>query len=276
MSKRLPSTLSGASDFGLPALNKEANFYIDLAGTRLCFSTPKRGLDNAAFSRGHPADMRPVVNTLSKSDYRINPLSHRMHCILFETGWPLYTQKWLQKKHHGVLKFAVSLQSPARAEYTQYPNLFDESCLKKWLALYYSERVARVNSVSFKTLEDGTLALQFADAADMQIVAPEDVPLKKHPKPLSGLPCYFVYLERGLIEFNLPIARHDVLQLSFSLKSITEDPPIRDQLKHASLTFIQCLLDTLCIELSDLQTTYATSAPGITQHQYTQQIRKRK
>jgi len=95
----------------------------------------------------------------------------------------------------------------------------------------------------------------FHDEEDVPVILPEDVPLNKWPDKISQMPCYFIYLNPGIIEFNLPISHRDVLQLRFQISYLMDDILIKQQLNQIALNFAQRLIKTLRIKLSDKEST---------------------
>ena len=153
----LPTPVKSSKTTDLVLPSDDELFSIDLMGTQLEFNLPKRTLNSSEFLRGHPIDLRPYVNTISKSEYRYNPETKRGSCEFYESGWGIYTKKWWKKHNHGTLKFLVSLETPASTELETFPNMFDEDCLKSWLPLYYRDRQAILERTSFSTLDDGSI-----------------------------------------------------------------------------------------------------------------------
>ena len=91
----LPTTTTSApisSDLIVP--KDKQLFSIDFMGTTLSFEMPERTLQDSDFLRPPPADLRPFVNTIAKTEYRFSTRHKRGSCDFFETGWYLYTKKW--------------------------------------------------------------------------------------------------------------------------------------------------------------------------------------
>lgn len=235
---------------GLPDHEKADRFTIDLMGTRLSFCNPKCNLKDGDFLWGFQVDRRPFVNTVTKAAYHHHPVNQRASCDLYQTGWAMFTRRWWKKLPQGILKLSVSLESPAGHEYEHFPNLFDERCLKDWLALYYRDRQAILGRTSFELMPDGALEISFADENAERVMDVTAVPLQRLPEPVSGLPGYFLFLNPGIVEFNVPIGRRDLLQIRFQLKCLASDPGMIEQLKNTTLDFAHRLIKSVTIELS--------------------------
>ena len=227
------------------------DFSIDLGGTVLNFIVPKRTLESIEFTRGYPKDLRPFVNTVSKTEYQYSPQTKRGTCEFYESGWWLFTKRLWKKESHGIVKLLASLETPAPNEYKIYPNLFEETNFRNWLSLYYRDRQSILDRATFSTQADGTLEIEFLDEHEVPQFSPSQVPLQKFPEFVSGQSCYFIYLKRGVIEFNLPISKRDVFQMHFKLGVKTEDKSIQSQLNSEILKLAQQVMSTIKITFSE-------------------------
>jgi len=257
----LKTNLSTPAGIMLPEDN--ILFSIDLMGTLLEFELPGRTLEDSDFLRGPPVDLRPYVNTLARTEYRYTPPNNRGSCEFFESGWYFYTKKWWEKKNQGMLKLLVSLETPRTDELDIFPDLFIENQLKEWLSIYYRDRQLIKNRTSFSSAESRDIEITFHNEKDAPVISPEDVPLNKWPEEISGMPCYFIYLNPGIIEFNLPISHRDVLQFRFQLRYLLDDIKIKQQLNPLALNFSQKLIKTVSISLSDRETERKNTKPVI-------------
>lgn len=244
--------------YGLTIKSTEERFTIDLMGTQLSFDNPKSNLKESEFLWGFQLDRRPFVNTITKAAYQYHPQNQRANCDIYQTGWTIFTRKWWKKFPQGVLKLSVSLVSPAAHEYDEFPNLFEEPCLKTWLALYYRDRQEILGRTSFTDMPDGSIEVFIADENPAQTMAPESVPLQPIPEPVSGLPGYFVFLNPGIVEFNIPIGQRDVLQMRFQLKCFATDTAMVEQLKTAALDYANHILKSVEIDLSAAERKHTT------------------
>lgn len=236
---------------GLSAGGAKEAVKIDLSGTQLICEVPKRSLGNSEFFQGRPKDLRPFVNTIARTEYRNNPYTRRGSCEFYESGWWLYSKRRWKKQKRGIVKLQVSLETPARNEYESYPNLFSERYLRDWLLLYYRDRQSIFDQTSLTTHADGMLEIEFTDKHETSQLSLDQELLHKLPRQVSGLPCYFIYLNPGIIEFNLPIARHDVLQIRFQIRYLTKDIAIKEQLNSETLKLAHEVVSTVQIILSE-------------------------
>ncbi len=246
---------------GLAFSDSDILYRIDADGTTLGFRIPPLTLDTSEFFMQGPRDYRPFINIRSRSDFRFDTPGQRGTCEFYTSGWYLYSRKWWKKQNHGIVKFTASLETPARDEYDTVDNLFDEDCLKRWLPLYYRDRMALRNRTLFTEHEDGTLEINFFDEDEVPAVPTDQVPVKKLPRPVAGMPCYYIYLNPGIIEFNLAVGRRDMLQIRFQLRQLNEDPDIQARLKQQVLDFADQFLQTVTIDLSTRETKLLHNEP---------------
>jgi len=259
----LPSKINTTAPNGIMFPEDRIIFSIDLMDTSLEFKLPERTLQDSEFLHSPPVDLRPWINTLSRTEYRYNPPNNRGSCDFFESGWHLYTKKWLKKQNQGTLKLLVSLKTPRINELDLYSNLFIERQLKEWLSLYYRDRQSIRNSASFSTTANGEIEIIFHDEKEVPVILPEDVPLNKWPDKISQMPCYFIYLNPGIIEFNLPVSHRDVLQFRFQISYLMDNIQIKQQLNQIALNFSQRLIKTLRIKLSDKESTLSKASLSV-------------
>ena len=238
------STPSQSTGLSLPKV-KEI-FSIDLIGTTLSFE-----MQREYYPWGYPSDDRPFINTITKHAYFFNPDTKRSKYLFYGNGWAIDNGKWFKKQTHGVITLQLILETPSPEEYDAYPNLFNDNFLKKWLLQFYRDREAINDQVIFTKMEDGGLQLEFRDENDVSIVDPEDVPLKKYPQLVGGMPCYIIYLNPFVIEFALPVTKRDVLHIRFQLHSQTEDQTILSSLRSETINIAQQVISTVNIKLSD-------------------------
>ncbi len=81
----------------------------------------------------------------------------------------------------------------------------------------------------------------------------DEVPLRKMPEAVAGMPCYYIYLNPNAIEFNLAVGRRDVLQIRFQLRQLTDNAGIQAQLKKQVLDFASRFMKTVHVELSEAE-----------------------
>ena len=244
-------TVKDAAQFGLANTNDYETFDIDLAGTTLGFNVLKRTMFSKDLGRKYQSDLRPYVNTISKAEFYTIPGSKFGRCQFYETAWWLFTGKGKKQVNHGFATLQSSLITPRREDYETFPNLFNEKCLKDWLALYYSDPEAITQQVTYTNLSNGWIQIELRDDDNLPQIQPSEVPLQKLPQLISGMPSYFVYLKPGIIEFNVPLAKRDVLQLRFQIHYQTDDVAIKEQLNRETLKFAHQVVSTVKITLSE-------------------------
>ena len=234
-----------AAPDGLPQVDQGERFDIDLFNGRLAFANPVSNLSNQDYWKGFAWDRRPFVNARSGAEFSESPETGRYSCAVYETGWGLPLEA-NPTQRQAVLKLSVFLDRPGRAERDAYSNLRNDTQLKGWLEACYQSRKQSFDRFDMEVLPDGTLAVDERPAESL-ISHRESVPLHKLEQPVCGRSVFRVFMNPGIVEFNLARNAKEVVQLRFQLLP-QGTATVETTFKNATLRFANELVSSLTVE----------------------------
>lgn len=234
-----------AAPNGFPRLERSERFDIDLVNGRLGFINPASNLSDQDYWKGFAWDRRPFVNARSGAEFSENPDTGRYSCPVYETGWGL-PMGAAPTQRQAVLKLSLFLDRPSRAERGTYPDLTEEAQLKAWLDECYVSRKQSFDRLEMEMLPDGTLAIG-EHPTEQRLSHQEAVPLHQLDQPVCGRPVFRVFMNPGIIEFNLARNPMEVVQLRFQLLPQGPDR-LEEALQETTLRFASDIVSSVTLE----------------------------